>query len=435
MDIALIEICGQGDNKDYNNGFGTTFDISGGLRAWILKKTRKHYENFPTLSYAYISAVFKKFGHNVTYYQNTIPDKCTLALINGTAIRFQEEQNTIEMVKRTKNYPIGVFGALPSILPELYSAADFVICGEPECIAQEIASTETIPSGILSYSYIDDLNALPFPDWSIYNIQKFSYAPLLPGKPFTFIQKSRGCPFQCSYCPHNPLKEYRNRNIDNVMNEILYLKNRYQIHTLHFRDSCFMLTDKEIRFFHEFLQKEKIKIHWGMETRIDLLNKDKIDFLYETGLRAIKVGIENASLTTLQKHQRNFNSFAHAKELIHHCRKKGIRTNACYILGFPEEKLADVKQTIKLAQEIHSSFCNFFILTPLPGTDFESDAKLNIIDTNWEHRDNFHLIFEHDHFTAEELKKIQSRAICRYYFRPRWLGGHILERLRTLKKH
>ena len=430
MDIALIEINRSGDNKDYNNGFGTTFDISGSLQALILKKTRKHYENFPTLSYAYISAGFKKYGHNVTYYQNTIPDKCSLALINGTAIRFQEEQSVIQTINQNKKYPIGVFGSLPTIHPELYSTANFLIRGEPENIVENIASTAVIPSGILPYTYAGDLNSLSFPDWDIYNIRQFSYAPLLPGKPFAFIQKSRGCPFQCSYCPHNPLKEYR--KIENVMEEIRYLKNRYHIHTLHFKDSCFMLTDNEMTFFHDFLQKEKIKIHWGMETRIDLLDKDKIDFLYETGLRAIKVGIENASLTTLQKHQRNFDSFAHAKELIHHCRKKGIRTNACYILGFPEEKLADVKQTIKLAQEIHSSFCNFFILTPLPGTDFESDAKLNIIDTNWEHRDNFHLVFKHPHFTNEELKKIQSDAICRYYFRPRWLSGHIMERLKTL---
>lgn len=432
MNIALIEFAKKGDNKDYNGGFGTTFDIYPSFKAWILKKTRLHYENFPTLIYAYISAIFKKYGHKVTYYKNKIPEDCDLALINVTAIRYKDEISALETISKSGKYKCGVFGAFATLKKELFKDADFIITGEPENAIGKIAKTGKIPSGVINSEPIKNTDNLPFPDWDIFNVKKFSYAPLLPGKPFVFMQRSRGCPYSCGYCPHIVLGKYRIRTIDNVISEMKYLKSKYNVKRVHFRDSCFYIEEKDIKNFSGKLIKKNLNIKWGIESRLDLLNKNVIDIMYDAGLRAVKVGIENASKKRLEMHGRIPPDIEHAKEIIDYCRKKGITTNACYIIGFPDENKEDIKATVKLAKWINSSYANFFILTPLPGTKFIENKHVEIIDNNWEHRDNFHLVYKHVNFNPKTMRKIQRKALTGYYFRLKWIFSHIKERFKRL---
>ena len=82
MEIALVDIKKPGDNKDFNGGFGTTFQIGNSLGARILSFLRSNLENIPTMSYAYISAIFKKYGNSVKYYMNKLPGPSDIILIH-----------------------------------------------------------------------------------------------------------------------------------------------------------------------------------------------------------------------------------------------------------------------------------------------------------------------------------------------------------------
>jgi radical SAM superfamily enzyme YgiQ (UPF0313 family) len=427
MNVALIEIVKPGDNKDYNNGFGTTFDLEKSIKTKILQRMRIFYEHFPTLSYAYISAIFKKYNNTVSYYKNQIPEIADLAIINTTAIRFSEELSAIKALK-SKNIKVCVYGAMADALPEYYSDADIVITENYESVFELIAQKGLIISGIIKGEQRNDLDLIPIPDWDIFKPLNFSYAPLLPGKPFVFSRMSLGCPYQCSYCPHKNTKTYLKRSVENVINELVYLKDKYKVKRIHFRDSYFCLNDDEITIFNHLYHEKKLKIKWGIETRADYLNEKNIKALYKAGLRAIKLGIESASDKHLKKYNRTVTDINHVKNIIKLCRKLGIRTNACYIIGFPDETLNQIKATIKLSKKINTSFANFFIFTPLPKTDFIRDNMINITDNTWEQRDNFHLIFEHKNFTPIRLRKLQKKAITGYYFRCKWILLYIVEK-------
>ncbi len=425
MEIALIEIKKAGDNKDYNAGFGTTFNLKTTPLTFVLKKTRKHLEKFPTISYAYISAIFKKFNHVVNYYQNALPIDCSLALLNVTAIRHKQEIQIINEIKRKKKYKIGVYGALATVMPELFKNVDFIITGEPENAVFSIAKTGKIPQGIVKSLYVEELDSLPFPDWDIFDVKKFSYSPLLTYKPFLFMQSSRGCKFSCSYCPHRLNGKYRKRSIQNVLDEMLYLKEKYRVKGIHFRDSYFNFNENEAQEFLSEMIKRRLDIKWGMETRIDSLNTKLVDILYDAGLRAVKTGIESSDMKLLEKFNRMSPDLEHAKNVIRYCNGKKIKSNACYILGFPSQDKTLLKKTLDLSFEIKSTFANFFILTPLPGTNFDTIFDLEITDENLNHRDNFHLVFKHENFTNKELRKIQANFISRYYFRYSWIKNYV----------
>ena len=100
MKIALLEINKPGDNKDFNGGFGTTFNIGNSLKARILSFIRNNLENIPTMSYAYLSSIFKRDGHFVKYYFNELPRDVDFILIYVSLIRHNEE---IEIIKRLKS--------------------------------------------------------------------------------------------------------------------------------------------------------------------------------------------------------------------------------------------------------------------------------------------------------------------------------------------
>ena len=91
----------------------------------------------------------------------------------------------------------GVFGSFASSMPEIFEPYfDWVFIGEIETIKNYDLSQMT---GIIkSQQYIDDLDSLPFPDWSEFN-QQFKYRPILPKLPFFTMQSSRGCPMPCGY--------------------------------------------------------------------------------------------------------------------------------------------------------------------------------------------------------------------------------------------
>ena len=95
MNIALVDIKKLGDNKDFNGGFGTTFQVGNSLGARVLSSLRSNLENIPTMSYAYISAIFKKYGNSVKYYINKIPKLSDIILIHVSLIRHNEEVNFI----------------------------------------------------------------------------------------------------------------------------------------------------------------------------------------------------------------------------------------------------------------------------------------------------------------------------------------------------
>ena len=93
---------------------------------------------------------------------------------------------------------VGFFGAFSSAQPKFYLPhCDFVIIGEPEASAEQIATSGRLPSGIVNSPVIPEkeLDRLPFPKWDIFPLKEFSYSPVIKAKPFITIQSSRGCVF------------------------------------------------------------------------------------------------------------------------------------------------------------------------------------------------------------------------------------------------
>ena len=432
MDVALVEIRRPGDNKDYNGGFGTTFQIGDSFGAKLLSFVRSNLENFPTMSYAYISSILKKDGHSVEYHLNKIPKCADLVLMHVSLIRHNEELKILKKLKSEKGInKIGVYGPLATVRPELFEKADFIIKGEPEKAVIKISKTTKIPKGIVKSEPILNLDKLPFPDWEFYPLERYSFAPILPLKPFTFVLASRGCPYGCTYCPYKIFGTYRTRKPKKVVEELKFLKKKYSLKSFYFRDPTFSLGKERIEKLARLMIEEKLNLKWGCETRLDLLDTSLLELLYKSGLRAIKVGVESVDHSLLKKFGRAPPKIVHQEKIIDFCKKIGIKVIAFYIIGIPTDTKTSIKNTIKYSKKLNTSFANFTICTPIPGTPFHNELENKITNSNLNDYDNFHVVFKHDNLSEKDILKFQEKAITGYYFRPRYLFRYILDKIKV----
>ena len=430
MKIALVDIKKDGDNKDFNGGFGTTFQIGKSIPSRVLSFLRGKLENLPTLSYVYIAGICKKYNHSVKYYLNEIPDSADLILIHVSLIRYNEEINFIKKMKQKGLNNIGVYGPIASVKPEFFKDADFVLKGEPEQAIINIFEMNKVPKGVIESKPIEDLDSLPYPDWSCFPVEDYSLSPAISKKPTLWVHASRGCPYKCSYCPYLVFGKYRARKPEKVIEELKYLKEKYNIKGFFFRDPTFSINHERIKKLAELMIKEELNLEWGCETRLDLLDISLLNLLYKAGLRAIKVGVESVDHDLLKKYKRLPPEINHQEKIINFCKKIGIRVIAFYIIGIPTDTKETIKNTINYSRRLNTSFANFTICTPIPGTDFYEEIKEKISDNNFNHYDNFHVVFKHDNLTSKEILDFQEKAITGYYFRLKYILMYFLEKIK-----
>ncbi|HAR63290.1 MAG: TIGR04295 family B12-binding domain-containing radical SAM protein [Candidatus Margulisiibacteriota bacterium] len=103
------------------------------------------------------------------------------------------------------------------------------------------------------------------------------------------LEGSRGCPYNCLFCAKDNFRNrYRKRPLTIVLKELDNLINN-GIEYIYFIDEIF-LPDKELL---SALIERNIK--FGMQTRIDLWNRQTIDLLNRAGCISMEAGIESIS--------------------------------------------------------------------------------------------------------------------------------------------
>jgi len=446
MRVLLLDIEGKSKkkciNKDLAGGMGTGTWVGNSFLARVFEYVIKKNVIIPDIAPAYLSAIFKKAGWQVELVHGTFDDvsvlpEADLALIPVTIVDYRHELQIVKKA-RAKNIHVGIYGTFASVMPDFFlEHADFVVKGEPEPAALKIASEKSLPRGIFEAGFVENLDEIPFPDWSQFPVKKYSYSPALNKKPVLVMLASRGCPHSCSYyCPYtiNSGKKWRTRSIKNIIDEIKYLKKEYGVKAIDFRDPVFTLEKNCTREFSEALISENLDIIWSCETRLDALDKDLIRLMYRAGLRNLNVGIESFSEEVLKSVKRLPVEYRHQEEIIKYCKKIGVTVAAFYVFGFEEDTKKNIEETIKYAKKLNTLVARFGICTPYPGTDFFEELKKagRITDFDWENYDEFTPVFKHKNLKKSQLLKLKEKAHVSYYFRPayimRYMPKYILQK-------
>ena len=393
----------------------------------IIAYLKRWYHDVPSVHMAYSAAILARAGHEVKWTRGELVDG-DVALVLSSLVDYQAETAWADQM-RARGVKVGFIGITASKMPELFrDHADFIFNGEPEAGVMRLAQGD-VPSGMTLSEQINDLDALPFPRWDLVTEDRgfkagirFSSRPVGGGFP---LLASRGCPEFCTYCPHRILAGYRARSIANIVDEMERLCDLVRRPYVIFRDPLFTEQRDRVVALCEAIQARGLHLTFEAETRLDRLDVELLDTLYAAGFRAMSFGVESLSPATLKKSGRRPIPEAHQRQIIDHCRKIGIVTAAFYVLGFLQDDWNSIGATIDYATDVGSTFAQFKMLTPYPGTPMFKQLEPLLTETDWEKFDGYTPTFTHPNLTHRELLFLLGAAYTRFYMRPSYLANFL----------
>ena len=75
-------------NKDTNSGYGTVNDFGKGIVASLLKYFKNGTMNFPEILPAYLNAILKQQGYEVTFSKNQLDPSAQIVIVQTLIINF-----------------------------------------------------------------------------------------------------------------------------------------------------------------------------------------------------------------------------------------------------------------------------------------------------------------------------------------------------------
>lgn len=303
----------------------------------------------------------------------------------------------------------------------LQEGADYVILGEAEqTLAELIAAVNNGSQDMMSLPglayrrqgaviktvrrpVMKELDELPFPAWDIIDMEPYRRTWLKHRGYFSMnMATTRGCPFKCNWCA-KPIygNRYNSRSPQNVVAELVMLKERFNFDHIWFCDDIFGLKPGWVHEFANRLQASGIRFRFKIQARADLLlQPDYISDLARAGCENIWMGAESGSqkiLDAMDKGTRVEQIFEATRLLKAH----GIHPSFFIQFGYPGETRQDILKTIDMINTLLPYEIGISVSYPLPGTRFYETVKTQLSEkSNWTDSDELALMFRNTYAPA-----------------------------------
>ena len=427
LKVAMWDTRRNDVQKDFAGGMGVGMHPGGGgMKGRIVRMMYQRDYRPVAMNFAYIGAVCKKLGHRVVYLEDRLV-RADVYIFNPSLLTIEFERQAITQV--LMKYPeakVLVTGSVAHSMPEMFSELGAVVLkGEPEQLLTKWDEIMNSPDNVMDVGSVQNLDDLPFPDWSLFDWKKFKIKYDFWKFPTALIQQSRGCTFKCNYCPYIMIEsKTRFRSPESVLEEIKYGQKRYGFESFKFRDPLFGLNRKKALELAEGIARLDKKIQFSIETRIDMMKYETLEALRDAGLTAITVGIESPSEETLKKYSRQPIKDDRQREFVAKCREMGIRTVAGFMVGFPEDTSESIMKVMDYARKVNPTFANFNIVTPYPGTEFYDLVKDQVADFDYSKYSVYEPVMKYENLTATEVADLHAKCFNKFYFRSRYFADN-----------
>jgi len=298
---------------------------------------------------------------------------------------------------------IAVIGIHVSVLSEKvindFVSVDYVIRGEPEITARELAvsilvNKDNFPDQVKGITYrnssrtavinpprafLENIDELGMPDWG--KVDLGNYRMPVIGRPFSLIVFARGCPFNCKFCATHVYNgsKVRRRSVSNIIEEIKFNISLGVCDFLFWTEQ--MTLDKQ--YLTEFLDKIcreglQKKIRWVCNSRVDCADQDLFVRMKAAGCWQIAFGLEFGDDRILKLANKGGNSSIKQGRLaVEMADKAGLVADGHFIMGYPGEDVASLDKTIEFACSLPLTFAHFYTASPFPGAQLYDEAIAN----------------------------------------------------------
>lgn len=276
--------------------------------------------------------------------------------------------------------------------------------------------------------YTQDLDTIDFPLRDIFPIEVYLKNSYIHGWPFNNLRianiiAGRGCPYSCNFCS-KIFKGTRLRSIPNIIKEVKFLKEKYNIKGLIFNDELLVINKKRVHELSDVIKPLGLK--WQCQGRVDVVDKELLKHMKDAGCVSVGYGIESGSQKILQNMNKGID-ISQSIKVIRDTMEAGIFPHIQMIYGYIGENDETVRQTIEFFSRIRCDHAGFFIATPLPNTQLmdyaikkgfvrDEESYLESLESGYlpDKRDYINLSEFSDDVFLEKKKNMEESIVNNY---------------------
>ncbi|UCG54618.1 MAG: cobalamin-dependent protein [Dehalococcoidia bacterium] len=403
------------------------------------KEKSRHASLNPPLGLAYIAAVLIEAGYGVYAVDLNIGGYNPRVLENIIA---SEHPQILGISAHTETYTTGlkvaryakqkspditvIMGGTHATIMHDDTAqepdVDVVVIGEGENTMLELADYFLNRRGSLSKingivykdksniritperPFIENVDELPFPARHLFPM------PLYGNAGQVLISRG-GCPFNCRFCAVNNIWKggRRFRSIDNVIEEIIHIYDNFQLDEINFADDTFTLVrERVIELCDKSYTLQSIfPWRWKCATRVDLVDKELLAKMYDSGCYSITYGIESGSQKILDYICKGI-TLDRVRQAIKNTLDVGIGVVCAFMFPHPWDTAETIREQKAFMKELLELGVTETLAstTPFPGTYYYENADvlgLKILVSDWSEYDAKHLMISTKNLNEDEL--------------------------------
>jgi radical SAM superfamily enzyme YgiQ (UPF0313 family) len=428
-----------------------------------LKEGQTH-NIFPPIFDAYAAAVLEKEGYNVSIIDAQLETTTPTQLIERvkranpemifSRISLPSCENDLKTVDMIKNSLPDVFyagwGSICKVEPEtLFSRSklDAVIRDELEFIIStfvkaardkgdlnEVKGISFRTSAKIVHNpsspFKKNLDLLPLPAYPLLDMEKyramasyfFSEGSKNKMVKFFTILSSRGCNFNCVYCPYpTSFGPWRAMSPQRVVDEIEVLVKNYRVKVFWFHDQVFTMNTRRAEEICDEIISRGLDVSWACETHIDKLPSELMAKMRKAGCTRIQVGIETGDDQLLANIGKKGCSVDKVESVMKQLHDQGFLIEANFIVGLPGETWDTVRNTAKLIKRTKPDNVAVSMITPYPGTPLFALAKEKgwLATEDWNKFSTSQPVMALPNFSEDDMEEAQLylRGVFLYYSR------------------
>jgi radical SAM superfamily enzyme YgiQ (UPF0313 family) len=237
---------------------------------------------------------------------------------------------------------------------------------------------------------LSDLNLLPFPDRSLTADCRDRYGFSLWGRHLALMRFTQGCVGRCDFCPSwaQTGKRYLKRSVESMVAELRAIKEPY----IYFVCEESLLDTKLSLALAGAVAEAKLGKRFGMPLRSDTIvaKPEVIEAWAKAGLEDTIVGIEQATDEHLNDRGKGTRVRDNVEAL------KILRANGVTCTGSmffrPDFVKEQFDRLVDHAVEIGVDCPQFFVLTPIPGTELFEKSKASLVEHDFDLWDFNHAV-------------------------------------------
>jgi len=343
---------------------------------------------------AYLAAVIKARGLQISALSSDAVGKDVDETINeivaagpdilGISVATPAYNNTIRIVQGVKDAIGSVLvvagGPHATLFPSdcLKNGFDVVVRGEGEGTIvdllgylegkmklQDIDGISFLENGQLvskpDRRLINDLDDLLFPAWEFFPIKSYE-SPFKKSKFSVPVVTSRGCPGKCTYCYKEIFgTRFRIRSAKNIIEEIVYLRDTFDIEEFSIIDDSFTSIPKRAIEFCQLMMKNRIDIPWSLPAgvRVDTVSEELLQNLRDAGCYRTGFGIETGNAEIMKSIKKGV-TLEQVERAVLLAKKLGLECSGYFMIGNTEETLATIDDTIAFSLKLDPDYADTY---------------------------------------------------------------------------